>query len=55
MTFDPTYPEINKYSFKECEWKEFYGDCEEAIPSNAPKSRGGDVDLRIYVDSDRSR
>ena len=55
MEFDPTYPEINKSSFKDCECKEFYGDCEEAIPSNVHKPRGKDVDIRIYVDSDHAR
>ena len=54
MAFDPTYPDINKHSFKECEWKELYVDCEEEIPSNAPKSRGKDFYLNIYVDSDHA-
>ena len=36
------------------DWREFYGDVKESIPPNAPKSRGKDVDLRIYVDSDHA-
>eukprot|EP00978_Attheya_sp_CCMP212_P010641 scaffold25919_cov25-Attheya_sp.AAC.1 len=39
MVFDPSYPEIDMNSFKECEWKTFYGDVHEAIPTNAPLSR----------------
>eukprot|EP00978_Attheya_sp_CCMP212_P033355 scaffold134264_cov56-Attheya_sp.AAC.2 len=40
MIFDPSYPEIDMNSFKECEWKTFYGDVHEAIPTNAPQARG---------------
>ena len=40
MAFDPTVPYHNKSAFKECDWKEFYGNVEEAIPSNAPEPRG---------------
>ena len=54
MVFDPTYPEINMDDFKECDWKTFYGDAKEAIPSNAPPPRGKEVDLRLYVDSDHA-
>ncbi len=52
MVFDPTYPEIDLTSFKECDWKNFYGDTKEAIPPNAPKPLGKEVDLRLFVDSD---
>ena len=40
--------------FKECDWKAMYGDITEANPPNAPKPRGKDVDLRMYVDSDHA-
>ena len=36
MVFDPTYPEIDMSQFKECDWRSFYGNVKEAIPSNAP-------------------
>ena len=52
--FDPTYPEIDMSNFKECDWKSFYGDCKEAIPSNAPLPRGKEIDLRLFVDSDHA-
>ena len=35
MALEPTFPEINDSDFKECDWKQFYGDVEEAIPSNS--------------------
>ena len=54
MVFDPTYPEIDMNDFKECDWKNFYGDVQEPIPMNAPEARGKDVDLRLYVDSDHA-
>ena len=51
MVFDPTYPEIDMNDFKECDWKEFYGDAKEALPTNAPEERGKEVDIRLHVDS----
>ena len=38
--------------FKECDWKSFYGEVSEPVPSNAPKPLGKEVDLVAYVDSD---
>jgi hypothetical protein len=54
LVFDPTYPEIDMSEFKECDWKEYYGEVSEAIPPNAPSPRGKDVDIRLYVDSDHA-
>ena len=54
LIFDPTYPDINMSQFKDCDWKEFYGDIQEAIPPNAPAPRGKEVDLRLFVDSDHA-
>jgi hypothetical protein len=54
MAFDPTVPYCNETSFQECDWKEFYGDVQEAIPSNAPEPRGESVHIRMYVDSDHT-
>ena len=54
IVFDPTYPEIDMSVFKECDWKEFYGNITEAIPPNAPKSRGKEIDLRLFCDSDHA-
>jgi hypothetical protein len=54
IVFDPSYPLIDMTSFKECDWKAFYGSVKEAIPRNAPTPRGKDVDLRMFVDSDHA-
>ena len=54
MVFDPTYPDIDMSQFKECEWKTFYTSTKEEIPGNTPDSRGKEVDLRLYVDSDHA-
>jgi hypothetical protein len=54
MIFDPTYPSLDRTKFKECSWKEFYGEAKEAIPPNAPEPRGKEIDLRLFVDSDHA-
>jgi hypothetical protein len=54
MCFDPTVPVCNERAFKNCNWKQFYGDVKEAIPSNAPEPQGKKVHLRMYVDSDHA-
>ena len=54
MVFDPTYPDIDMSNFPSHDWKDFYGDVKEALPTNAPKPRGKEVDLRLYVDSDHA-
>jgi len=54
MCFDPTVPYCDKKAFKECDWKEFYGDVVEAIPSNAPEPHGQSVNILMYVDSDHA-
>jgi hypothetical protein len=43
-----TEAELTMSVFKECDWKEFYGKIKEAIPPNAPESRGKDITL-TYV------
>jgi hypothetical protein len=54
MCFDPTVPYCDERAFKQCDWKEFYVDVAEAIPSNAPEPRGKKVHIRMYVDSDHA-
>ena len=34
---------------------EFHADAKEAIPPNAPKPRGKELDLQLFVDSDHTR
>ncbi len=35
LVFNPTYPTIDMDSFPQYDWTEFYGDVEEAIPSDS--------------------
>jgi hypothetical protein len=45
LVFDPIYPDIDMREFKECDWKEFYGDVKEAITPNAPEPQGKEVNI----------
>ena len=54
MAYDPSYPTINMNVFKPNNWKSFYGNVEDSIPSNAPELRGKDVYLQLYVNSDHA-
>jgi hypothetical protein len=36
------------------DWKPMYGDVKEAIPPNAPVTRGKAIDLRLFVNSDHA-
>ncbi len=54
MVYNPLYPTIDMNVFKPNDWKSFYGNVKESIPSNAPEPCRKDVDLRLYVDSDHS-
>eukprot|EP00978_Attheya_sp_CCMP212_P036951 scaffold171037_cov51-Attheya_sp.AAC.5 len=54
MVFDPSYPEIDQRSLKDCEWKNFYGDVKEDIPTNVPTACGNEVDVRLFCDSDHA-
>ena len=37
LVYDPSYPEIDHNSFKECDWSEYYRNVKVVIPVNAPK------------------
>ena len=53
LVLEPSYPDIDMSEFnKDRDWTDFYGGVEDAIPYNAPKSRGKVVDLRMFMDSD---
>lgn len=55
LIFDPTYPSIDLTAFNHGnEWKEFYGDVKEPIPPNAPKPRGKEAVIRVFVDADHA-
>ncbi len=54
LIFDPTYPHIDDSTFQHHNWEEFYGDIQEAIPTNAPPPLRKEVDLRMMVDSNHA-
>ena len=54
MVFDPTYTSIEISWFKECDWREFYGNVTEPIPPNMPEPRGKEVEIRLNADSDHA-
>jgi hypothetical protein len=54
VVFDPTYPGVDMRAFIKTDWKPMYGDVKEAIPPNAPVTRGKAIDLRLFVDSDHA-
>ncbi len=54
LIFDPTYPLIDDSTFQHHDWEEFYGDVQEAIPTNFPPPLRKEVDLHIMVDSDHA-
>jgi hypothetical protein len=55
VLFDPNYPDVDMRAFIKTDWKFMYGDVKEAIPPNAPVTRGKAIDLRLFVDSDHAR
>jgi hypothetical protein len=54
VVFDPTYPYVGMGTFIKIYWKSMCVDVKEMIPSDAPVSRGNEVDLRLFVDSDHA-
>jgi hypothetical protein len=52
VVFDPTYPDVDMRAFIKTDWKPMYGDVKEAIPPNAPVTRGKAIYLHLFVDSD---
>jgi hypothetical protein len=52
VVFDSTYPSVDMGTFIETDWKSMFGDAKEMITSDAPVTRGKEVYLRLFVDSD---
>jgi hypothetical protein len=51
IAFDPDHPSIDEARFKPCDWSDFYRDCEEPIPPNAPKPLGKHVSIHCFVNA----
>jgi hypothetical protein len=55
MVFDSTYyPVVDKSVIPTHDWKDVYGNVQEAIPSNAPEPLGKEVVIRCFVDADHA-
>jgi hypothetical protein len=54
LIFDPTYPLMDDSTFQHHDWEEFYGNVQEAIPTNALPPLGKETDLRMMVDSNHA-
>jgi hypothetical protein len=52
VVFDPTYPDVDMRAFIKTDWKPMCGYIKEEIPPNVPFTRGKEIDLRLFVDSD---
>ncbi len=52
LVLDPTYPDIDMEKFERKNWKQFYGDIKEWIPSYVPRGIGKEFIIRAYVDAD---
>ena len=52
LVLDPSYPEVfDDEFFLVQDWTTFYGKLEEEIPENAPKPRGKEFVIRVFVDA----
>jgi hypothetical protein len=54
LIFDPTYPHIDDSTFQHHNWEEFYGDVQEAIPTNSLPPRRKEVDLSMMGNSNNA-
>jgi hypothetical protein len=55
LAFDPQHPDISETRFPaKADWHDFYRDAREAIPDDAPVSRGNPVSIHCFVDADHA-
>ena len=51
LTFNPSYPDVNIYTFLNHEWTKLYGDVKEAMPPDIPEPLGKEGVIRCFVDA----
>lgn len=51
LVLDPTYPDMIHNEFDRRDWKEFYGDLSEPMPTNAPRLLGKELLIGSFVDA----
>jgi hypothetical protein len=54
VVFDYTSPNTDESRFITADWRTYYPDAAEAIPTNAPERRGNPIDMTCYVDADHA-
>jgi hypothetical protein len=54
LVFDHTRPRYDCSRFRQVDWKDFYGDVQEAIPPNMPEPLGQPVTTTCFVDADHA-
>jgi hypothetical protein len=54
IILDPTVPYVNNDRFLQVDWREFYPDATEAVPTNAPEPRGNTIVMSCFVDADHA-
>jgi Reverse transcriptase (RNA-dependent DNA polymerase) len=51
IAFDPEHPQIDQRRYQKYDWTDFYRGAVEALPGNAPPSRGKSVSMSCFVDA----
>jgi hypothetical protein len=54
IVLDASWPKVDESRFHQADWHEFYRDVQEAIPPNAPESRGNSVIMSCFCDADHA-
>jgi len=54
LAFDATKPDIDESAFQEVDWKDFYGEVEEELPSKIPEPLGRPVTISRFVDANHA-
>jgi hypothetical protein len=54
IVFDPNHVDWDEEQFKKFDWTDFYGNIKEALPPNAPASRGNPVQIYVFVDANHA-
>ena len=55
LAFDPSRPKVDESVFNaDADWKDFYGDVEEELPTKMPEPLGKSVKISCFVDADHA-
>ena len=54
IAYDSITPEVDELAFHTGDWKEFYGDIQEELPSKMPEPRGNLVTISVFIDANHA-